>query len=217
MSLPTDWTNEYETGQRWHKEGGNFHSLSWMVHVVNYLMNSAIGPALAQLTRWKQTDQGIHFKPLTIHDHGCGEGDGTIYLKAIYPFATIKGFDFWPGAIDRAKERWTELDVDWAVADVTDPQEECNIMFCLQTMDHVPVDKIAEAVIKCCNHTKMFVMAWAELPHRKEHPSQDLSWLDDLSTCCQPTLYERVPKPRIVKDMGSVLVDIMQVYTWLRK
>ena len=205
-----DWHNEFEN-RRWHNDGGNFHSLSWMVWVYNFLLGSPLGDNLHKLSSWSKSDEGIKYSACTIHDHGCGEGDGTMYLKSVLPFATVKGLDFWPEAIEICKDRWTELDVSWEVDNVSNPTNKCDVIFCTQAMDHV--EDIASAINNCLKKCKILVVSWAQLSHKPEHASIDKSWMDNVP---EPAFTGLIPKPRLVRDLGSILTDFIEIYVWAK-
>lgn len=207
--LDQDWSETYEQGQ-WHRDGGNFHSLSWMVSVLTTLSNTSVGPDVLKYSMWSREEGGIRYMPCTIHDYGCGEGDGTMFLRTVFPFAQVKGIDFWPKAIETCRERWTSHDIRWEVGDVTEVKEPCDLLFCIQTMDHV--DDIPAAINGCLEKSKIFVMAWADLPHQPKHPSQDLSWMLEVP---KPTLWETFLKPRIVPLTGQVIHDVIQLFVWV--
>jgi 2-polyprenyl-3-methyl-5-hydroxy-6-metoxy-1,4-benzoquinol methylase len=206
--LNQDWTETFENRQ-WHRDGGNYHSLSWMAAVLGQLAMLPETANIFNYARWEVLRDGkFRYNTATIHDYGCAEGDGTMYLKCVFPFASVKGIDFHPKAIELAKERWTSHDITWEVGDVTDPAE-CDILTCTQTMDHV--DDIPSAINRCIDRSKVFIMSWADISWNKDHPSQDLTWAESVPPL---TVAHSFLKPRIVRDTGQIIKDIIQLFVW---
>ncbi len=148
----------------------------------------------------------------TIHDYGCAEGDGTVLLRCLFPISQITGFDIWPGAIDLARERWTNCGLDFEVGDVSNPKDNCEILTALQTVDHV--DDIVGTIERCREKSKVFVMAWAELPIRPDHPSQDRTWYDQTE---KPLIEGVVRMRRYVPETHTVFADRAQIFAWVNE
>ena len=135
----TEWAEWYEGG-KWNRDGGNMDSLAIMMKLMSELLGSPMKDTLDSLGKWhrdKEDDNKVYASRAKVLDYGCGEGDGTMVLKSMFPFATVKGVDIWPGAIERAKERWSEKDVIWKVGDVTVPDEAAHIIISTCTIDHI--------------------------------------------------------------------------------
>lgn len=180
-----------------------------MVHLIRVLLQSPVRDDLIPFMNWKDKQDGsTDYLPCTIHDHGCGEGDGTMFLRSMFPFAEVKGLDFWPGAIDICKERWTENDVSWEVCDIRDPPQ-CDLMFAVQTLDHLPLEELEEIVDTCIGQSRIFVGAWADLGRHAEHLSQA-----EKIMMAVPEFKFKTIKPRIVPATGAVIRDPVHTYVW---
>lgn len=196
--LKHSWEEDFEK-ERWHRDGGNFHSLHWMRHVIKSLFQD--GTVAEELLALLNSES-------TIHDYGCAEGDGTMLLQTMFPYSHVVGFDAWPEAIHRARKRWTENNVTWREGDVTTPSEKCDLLISLQTIDHV--DDIPATINACREKSNLFVLAWAELAH-EDHPSKDLSWKEHVP---EPSVFIRAELQRIVWETRTLLNDITHIYAW---
>jgi len=94
---------------------------------------------------------------LSVCDWGCAEGDGTTLLKHIFPKSKITGIDFSSQAIEKAKEKYSDIDfinVDLLKEDRQDLLFD--IFFSSNTFEHfkdpyMVFDKVSQ-------HAKKFVV-----------------------------------------------------------
>ena len=97
------------------------------------------------------------FSPYTIHDYGCADGFGTVTLASEFPFNKVTGIDISTMYIDRARELFPHL--EWKVGDITNPQEEADIIWTTHTIEHLkdPVDAVAK-LLKKTKHLLVIVV-----------------------------------------------------------
>jgi len=94
------------------------------------------------------------FSPYTIHDYGCADGFGTVVLASEFPFGKVTGIDISTMYIERARELFPHL--EWKVGDITDPQEEADIIWTSHTIEHLE-DPIG-AIDKLLKKTKKLLI-----------------------------------------------------------
>jgi len=177
-----------------------------MVKLVMELLGSPMKDALNTLGKWHREGEKVYASRAKVLDYGCGEGDGTVFLKSMFPFAEVKGVDFWPGAIERAKVRWSERDVIWKVGDVTVPDEKAHIIVSTCTIDHV--DDIGGTIERLRNWGTWIVVNWGVV-NVSGHPSMDQGWTEN---CEEPFWSKQYLQPRLVGE--STLMDRFQVFVW---
>jgi 2-polyprenyl-3-methyl-5-hydroxy-6-metoxy-1,4-benzoquinol methylase len=118
---------------QWREAGGNIQSLTFYLAAMPHL--ATLSPFKEYMSWSIDENDWVKHYAISIHDYGCGHGDGTAVLQSAFPMATIKGFDISPEAIAEAWNRWPTI--EFAVGDVTDPQEKANIIYCSHTLEHL--------------------------------------------------------------------------------
>lgn len=134
-----DWDMRFGQ-QSWAEAGGNMQSLLFYRKALETLRSSPYKHLLDLL------DNGA----FSLHDYGCAEGDGTAFLKASFPLARIKGFDFSPVGVERACRRWPT--VPFALGDIRQPAENASIIWTSHTLEHMtnPV-QVVQTLLKRCS------------------------------------------------------------------
>lgn len=133
---------------------------------------------------------GLLSSASSIHDYGCGQGDGAALLQAFFPQARVKGFDFSAGGVDLAKARWPT--VEFGVCDVRNASETADVIVTSHTLEHVAkADEIIRDLRKLCMWLVVVV------------PDTPGGELDKTHFMCEPTRMwlERV-RPRAVQVEG---------------
>jgi len=199
------WASAYEEGG-WNRDGGNFDSLNIMVKMLHHVLGSEIATDLNRYASLKLRDGELTYDKVVIHDYGCGEGDGTMFLKAVFPAAEVVGYDNWPAAITNCKVRWGNRDVKWEVGDVTEPTEKADLIFSTCTIDHV--DEIGETIERLRDYGTWVIVNWG-LVFDPAHPSQDLSWVEDVD---EPFWSKEYLQPRVSSE--QLIVDRFHVFVW---
>ena len=125
----THYDKDYRS-QRWNEAGGAIQSL---------VFYDAISTHMHDLL----AEAG------SIHDYGCGQGDGAALLQARFPQARVKGFDFSCGGVEIARARWPTLEFD--VCDIRTPSEEADVIVTSHTLEHVPhADEVVSRLRELC-------------------------------------------------------------------
>lgn len=201
----TTWEDYYENG-KWNRDGGNLDSLSIMVHLFHVLLGSPMAEEWNRYAQWSRDGNQIRSRPCMIHDYGCGEGDGTVFIRCIIPFAEVVGIDLWPGAIENARKRWTDRRIRWEVGDVTEPKERADIIISTTTVDHV--EDVAGCIEGLREKADWVVVNWGVV-NKPGHPSQDEGWKEKVS---EPFWQSAYPQPCGGGEV--VYVDTFQVFVW---
>lgn len=82
---------------------------------------------------WDRVYEILPAFPDTVHEYGCGQGDGLKLLSDKYPGATIAGIDISEEQLKHVRSKYPDLDV-WQ-GDIQQAVECADVIFVLHTLE----------------------------------------------------------------------------------
>ena len=138
--IPGCLDHQHSTNFEWREAGGGIQSLCFYLWILDKL-NVA--------------------EDNTIHDYGCGMGDGIALVQAQFPQSRCFGFDVDPERYYEAKNRWPTIPFDYG--DVAATEREADIILSIHTLEHVP--NVLSVVSRLRSLCKSLVIVYPDLSH----------------------------------------------------
>ncbi|KKK49363.1 hypothetical protein LCGC14_3135820 [marine sediment metagenome] len=139
--IPGCLDHQHSTNFEWREAGGGIQSLCFYLSVLD-----VIGPV---------DDKG------TIHDYGCGMGDGIALIQAAIPHALCRGFDVDGERIAGARNRWPTI--PFQIGNVATTGRKADIIMSIHTLEHVP--NALSVVSRLRSLCKSLVIVYPDLTH----------------------------------------------------
>ena len=206
------------------KAGGNHQSLAFAVAAFSrVLTESPVAKVLHELAGYRiepleNGDNMIHGTKSIIYDYGCALGDGTAYIKSIFPMARVVGVDISPMATQIAAQRWPFC--EFYPGDIQKPyQIDYSIIYTSHTLEHL--ENPAETVRGLLARTSILIAVVPPIPEvRSKGDSSHVGavpiqrWLDELE---EPIYTESYNTLRPDGESGGVILEGNLLLVWRGK
>ncbi len=133
--------HQHSTNREWREAGGGIQSLNFYLTAFDNF--------------------NLEVQSATIHDYGCGMGDGIALVQAAFPESRCYGFDVDEIRVLDARERWPTIPFE--IEDVATADREADVILSIHTLEHVP--NALSVVSRLRSLCDMLVIVYPDLTH----------------------------------------------------